>query len=96
MASLLALALVALAVLVSLRPLLAPEPEPQPEPGPALEEKRADVVRALRDVELDYAMDKITEEDRDRLRADLEGRAVRILAAIDEADAAPARRDPPA
>ena len=93
-ASLLALGAVALAVLFSLRPLLSPEPEPAMEMGPELEARRADLVRALRDVDLDFAMDKITEEDRDRMRAELEGRAVRILAAIDaERPPAPA---PPA
>jgi hypothetical protein len=84
-APLLALAAVAIAVLLTLMPLLQPEPPPaELEDVPELEAKRADVVRALRDVELDFAMGKITSEDRDRMRAELEGRAVRILAALDE------------
>ena len=92
-APLLALLAVAVAILLSLAPMLKDEPPPSTvEDLSELEARRTDVVRALRDVELDFAMGKITEDDRERRRADLEGRAVRILAAIDERSEPPPER----
>lgn len=83
-AALAALIAVAVAVLVTLTPLLRDEPVHEPEvPGADLADKRDEALAALRDVDLDHAMGKITDDDRERLRAELEGRAVRILAEID-------------
>lgn len=85
MAGLLALLVAGVAILATLMPLFADEPQKEAlEDLPDLQERREDLMRALKDVEMDHAMGKITDEDRDRLRGDLEGRAVRVLAAIDE------------
>lgn len=90
MTGLLALLVVALALAATLLPLLGPEPAvAQPDEVLELEARRQDLLRGLKDIEMDHAMGKITDEDRERLKADLEGRAVRVLAAIDE-------RSPPA
>jgi hypothetical protein len=87
-AALVALVVAFALVLASLRPLFGPEPAPADDGSLAdLQARREELVRSLRDLDLDFAMGKITEDDRDRLRADLEGRAVRILASIDAASA---------
>ncbi len=91
-AALVALAVMALLLGISLAPLLA---EGRDEPGAgqadsdaaSLEASRDAVVQGIRDVEFDHAMGKLTAEDRDRLRSELEGRAVRLLAAIDASEA---------
>ena len=83
--SLLALMLLAGILGLTLLPMFGPErglEEPSAE-GELLA-RRAELLASLRDLDMDYETGKITEADRDRLRADLEGRAIHVLAAIDE------------
>ena len=83
-AALLALVVVAVLVGLSALHLLGAESAPAPTTSAAdLQAKKDDLVEALREVDMDFAMGKISAEDRERLRSDLEGRAMRVLAAIE-------------
>ena len=85
-APLLALVLVTLVLAATLVPLLRDERTLAPAgPESDLAERRQELVESLRDLEFDYEAGKVTAEDRDRMRAELEGKAVRVLAALDAA-----------
>lgn len=85
---LLALMLLAGILGLTLLPMFGPERGLEdPSPENELLARRAELVAALRDLDMDFETGKITEADRDRMRGELEGRAIHVLAALDEAQA---------
>jgi hypothetical protein len=75
-ASLFVLAALAAAYLV--RPALTARPAPSADPRAGLEASRASVLRALHDLDLDWATGKLSDADYAAQRASLEGEAAAI------------------
>lgn len=57
-----------------------------------LEEKKELLVADLKDVEMDYRMGKLSSEDYERLKGDLEHRAMTVLQEIDKTQKTAPRR----
>lgn len=57
-----------------------------------LEEKKDLLVADLKDVEMDFRMGKLSSEDYERLKGDLEHRAVAVLQEIEKAQKSASRR----
>jgi hypothetical protein len=68
----------ALAAVYLVRPALTPRPAPSADPRVGLEASRAAVLRALHDLDLDWATGKLSEADYAAQRAALEGDAATI------------------
>ncbi|NUR16671.1 MAG: hypothetical protein HOQ13_10210, partial [Dermatophilaceae bacterium] len=84
-------ALVALSVLVILRPLALGRARPLTPAGPA-DEARDRLLRQLRDLDEDLASDKLDAADHARLRAPVERAAAEVLHELSVGAAAQARR----
>lgn len=88
-AELVALMLMMLALGASLLPLLGQEtPAPASETAGLSAEKDA-LVRALRDLDMDLALGRLTEEEHAAARDALETRAVSVMAQLDVAPVDP-------
>ncbi|MGH2402846.1 MAG: hypothetical protein ACRDGN_00135 [bacterium] len=75
-----------LLALYLLQPAMRPSSEPRQDPRAALEAGRAVALRALHDLELDWATGKLSDEDYRAQRAALESEAAAIarrLSAVD-------------
>jgi len=83
-----AASLVGLAVLRSLRPLLAPEEDERPavvgqRVRAGLEQEKALVLRTIKELEFDRAMGKLSDEDFHEMGGRLRGRAARLIRQLD-------------
>lgn len=68
----------AMAAVYLVRPALESRPVPSADPRATLETSRAAVLRALHDLELDWATGKLSDEDYRAQRASLEGEVAAI------------------
>ena len=92
MAAVIALALTFVALVLCLLPLLGPERTVAPvDRVEQREAERERLLAAIRDVDLDFAMGKISAEDHAELRATLDNQAVGVLVALDAERAASPR-----
>jgi hypothetical protein len=80
-AVLLVLACVAYVLLVRPQDLPAPEPEP---PTKYLEERKARIYEGLRDLQFEYRLGKLSDEDYQRTKLDLQKDLAQVMASIDE------------
>lgn len=80
-------ALVGLAALRAIRPLVAPSDDRTVVIGQrtraALEQEKASVLRSIKELEFDRAMGKVSEEDFREMSTRLRARATRLLASLD-------------
>ena len=78
------------ALVVSLLPLLDPESSAEVDsirPGAALAAERDRLVAALKDIDMDLAMGKVSEADHATMKSSLEGQLVGVLASLEESSA---------
>lgn len=86
------------AVLYVAYPLLAEaapaSTEPQTEEGrrEALLAEKANLIAGLKDIEMDYRTEKLSDEDYQRLKTEFEGRAIGILKKIDQLESSTPRK----
>lgn len=80
-AALLTVGAVVFTLLVRQRDLPAPEPI---SPVAHLEERKARIYEGLRDLQFEYRVGKLSEEDYQRTKSDLQAELARVLAEIDE------------
>lgn len=80
-AALLTVGAVAFTLLVRQRDLPSPEPV---SPVAHLEERKARIYEGLRDLQFEYRVGKLSEEDYQRTKNDLQAELARVLAEIDE------------
>lgn len=80
-AALLTVGAVLFTLLVRQRDLPAPEPV---SPAAHLEERKARIYEGLRDLQFEYRVGKLSEEDYQRTKAELQADLARVLAEIDE------------
>jgi len=79
----------ALAAAYLVRPVMTPRPVPPADPRVGLEASRAAVMRALHDLELDWATGKLSDLEYEAQRATLEGEAAAIGRRLSGAEAEP-------
>ncbi len=79
-AALLTVGAVLFTLLVRRRDLPAPEPV---SPAAHLEERKARIYEGLRDLQFEYRVGKLSEEDYQRTKAELQADLARVLAEID-------------
>lgn len=72
----------ALAVTLLIRPSAIPEPEP-PSPTQHLEDKKATIYENLRDLQGEYRMGKLSDEDYKQIKLELQRELAGVLAEID-------------
>lgn len=79
-------------------PLLREEAEPRPDVDAAEWEQalalKDEIISALKDIEMDYQMGKLSDDDYQRLKADFETRAVGALQELEALEAARSPRRP--
>lgn len=81
--------------LLYLRPQDVPEAEPV-SPVAHLEEKKARIYEGLRDLQFEYRLGKLSDQDYQRTKLDLQTQLAAVLAEIDRISAATAPAAPPA
>ncbi|MEP7361911.1 MAG: hypothetical protein ABI972_01540 [Acidobacteriota bacterium] len=77
-----ALVLAAIAFILFIRPSDLPEPEPE-SPVKYLEERKARIYEGLRDLQFEYRLGKLGDEDYQRTKLDLQRDLAQTLAEID-------------
>jgi hypothetical protein len=78
-----ALVLACVAYALYIRPQDLPEPEPE-SPTKYLEERKARIYEGLRDLQFEYRLGKLSDEDYQRTKLDLQRDLAQVLASIDE------------
>jgi hypothetical protein len=78
-----ALVLACVAYALYIRPQDLPQPEPE-SPTKYLEERKARIYEGLRDLQFEYRLGKLSDEDYQRTKLDLQKDLAHVLASIDE------------
>jgi hypothetical protein len=84
----------ALAVTLLIRPSAIPEPE-APSPTQHLEDKKATIYENLRDLQGEYRMGKLSDEDYKLIKLELQRELAGVLAEIDRIEKPGAVAEPP-
>lgn len=85
-----AIALMLGAVALVAAPFLEPEPEPEPLPSDVegqrreLDQRKTEAYIAIRDIEMDYRMGKLSEVDYEAIKQKYTAQAIEALAALDQ------------
>ena len=85
----------ALAFTLFIRGADLPEPEPV-SPTAHLDDRKAQIYENLRDLQFEYRLGKLSDEDYGKTKQDLQRELARLLAEIDAASSAPKVVPPPA